>query len=193
MSKHAASSVLKSDRPSKQQRVIEVDATTVSEEAAASQESSSNGSDNDDSARQGTNRFFREWFDDGEAPWFMRPRCDILRIAPERGGDDPDMSPLGLYGEREKARALFARNLVSYPHGTIVFKECAPWGRLQCLRNQGFILQEKIVDDDGTMYAAIVEFSDGPLNEKPRLLLTKEYCEGWVSAVQLQERYEYHS
>lgn len=51
--------------------------------------------------------------------------------------------------EKMKQRNYHAKDIRAYDNGTLVMKQCAPWGKSLCLFNTAFIIETKVFGDDG--------------------------------------------
>jgi hypothetical protein len=129
--------------------------------------------------------FLRWWSPKAGKPWFLHSN-DVVEVEAdhfqELRGSKKDRT-------RQGALGLFGRSLPSFPNGTLLSKQCGPWGRLEVLKERKFLLKQKFVDSWGDMRGAIIS---PVLMEGVDLFIGAEFHDGWATDAHVEEYREYH-
>ena len=92
-----------------------------------------------------------------------------------------------LMSTRNKNRNLFARDIRSYKNGSIISKQCAPWGNFSWLFNQRFIIVKRVANDGGEIDFVVVKEKDGEPNTE--FYLGPAFFAGWTTQEALESYY----
>lgn len=94
-----------------------------------------------------------------------------------------------LLSEKNKKRSLFSRHILTYTNGSIVSKHCAPYGNLDLLSNDMFIIKRKFFNSNSELVNVLIEHAYS--SSVREYLIGPDFFLGWLdtSALEISDKF----